>query len=105
MSSAAAEGHVSEHVVSLKIYITIFVTLLVLTGVTVLVATIDLGRLNVIVALTIAVTKAVLVLLYFMHLRYSPRLTWLVTGAAFAWLAILIGLTIADPLTRSLLVH
>jgi len=90
----------SEHIVSTRAYVAIFLALLILTGLTVAAATVDLGRLNVIVALTIAVTKAVLVLLYFMHLRYSPHLTWLVTGTAFVWLAILIGLTMADPLTR-----
>ena len=90
----------SEHIVSPRTYVAIFLALLILTGLTVAAATVDLGRLNVIVALSIAVTKAVLVLLYFMHLRYSPQLTWLVTGVAFVWLAILIGLTMADPLTR-----
>jgi len=90
----------SEHVVSLRIYYAIFVTLMVLTALTVAAAGADLGRLNVVVALTIAVVKATLVLLYFMHLRYSPRLTWLVVGVAMGWLLVLILLTIADPLTR-----
>jgi cytochrome c oxidase subunit 4 len=91
----------SEHVVSLRIYYAIFVTLMVLTALTVTAAEFDLGHLNVVVALTIAVVKATFVLLYFMHLRYSPRLTWLVVGVAMGWLLVLILLTIADPLTRT----
>lgn len=90
----------TSHVVSLRTYFLIFTALMVLTGVTVAVATVDLGRLNIITALSIAVLKATLVLLYFMHLRYSPRLTWLVVGAAFLWLALMIGMTLVDPLTR-----
>lgn len=90
----------SEHIVSAKIYLVIFAALLVMTGVTYGVALLDLGRLNVIVALTIAVIKAVLVVLYFMHVRYSSRLTWVVVVAGFFWLAIMIGLTMSDYLTR-----
>jgi cytochrome c oxidase subunit 4 len=90
----------SEHVVSVRAYFGIFFVLMALTAVTVGAAMLDLGRLNIVVAMTIAVIKATLVLLYFMHLRYSPRLTWLVVGVAFAWLGILIGLTMVDPLTR-----
>ena len=91
----------SEHVVPVRSYYAIFLALMVLTALTVFVATIDLGPLNVIAALTIAVVKATLVLLYFMHLRYSPRLTWLVVSVAFVWLAIMIGLTLSDQLTRT----
>jgi cytochrome c oxidase subunit 4 len=90
----------SEHVVPVRIYVTIFAVLLVFTALTVFVSGIDLGRLNTVVALTIAVTKAVLVLLYFMHLRYSTRLTWLVVSAGFVWLGILILFTMTDMLTR-----
>jgi cytochrome c oxidase subunit 4 len=90
----------SEHVVPVRIYFTIFALLLVCTAVTVFVSSIDLGRMNTVVALTIAVTKAVLVVLYFMHLRYSTRLTWLVVSAGFTWLGILILFTMTDVLTR-----
>lgn len=90
----------SEHVVPTRTYYAIFIALIVLTAGTVWVATLDLGRLNIIAALAIAVIKAALVLLYFMHLRYSPRLTWLIVSVAFVWLAILIGLTMSDELTR-----
>ena len=91
----------SEHVVSRRTYYAIFITLMVLTAVTVWVATLDLGRLNIVAALAIAVIKATLVLLYFMHLRHSPRLTWLIVSVAFVWLLILIGLTMSDELTRT----
>lgn len=91
----------SEHVVPVRIYFTIFATLLVLTALTVFVSGIDLGRMNTVAALAIAVTKAVLVILYFMHLRYSTRLTWLVVSAGFVWLGILILFTMTDVLTRS----
>jgi cytochrome c oxidase subunit 4 len=90
----------SEHIVSAKIYLFIFAALLVMTGITYWVSLIDLGPLNVIVALTIAVIKAVLVVLYFMHVRYSSRLTWVVVVSGFFWLAIMIALTMSDYLTR-----
>ena len=91
----------SGHIVPLRIYVLIFVALIVLTGVTTWVAFVDLGRWNTIVALAIAVTKMTLVILYFMQLRYSQGLTRLVVLASFMFLAILIGLTTVDALTRS----
>src|SRR6476620_10061967 len=91
----------SEHVVSRKIYFAIFGALMVLTAVTVWVANFDLpGPLNAIVALSIAVFKATLVVLYFMHVRYSSKLTWVFVGAGLIWLIILIAFTLSDFLTR-----
>ena len=90
----------AEHVTSRKIYFLVFAALIVLTVVTWLVAQVDLGWANDVVALTIAVTKAMLVLLFFMHVRYSTRMTILTATAGFFWLAILIGLTLSDYLTR-----
>ena len=90
----------AEHVESRKVYYAIFGALLVLTYLTVAVSRVDLGRLNTIVALTIAVTKAVLVVLFFMHVRHSSRLTKLVVVGGFVWLALLIGLTMADFVSR-----
>jgi cytochrome c oxidase subunit 4 len=90
----------SEHVTSRRVYYAVFAALIVLTYVTVVVSRIDLGRFNTIVALTIAVTKAVLVVLFFMHVRGSTRLTKLVVVSGFAWLALMIGLTMADVMTR-----
>ena len=91
----------SKHVLSIKLYAVIFIALVALTLTTTGVAFIDLGgNLNVIVALTIAVVKALLVILFFMHVRYSDRLTWIFVGAGFFWLAIMMALTLGDFLTR-----
>lgn len=91
----------AEHVTSRKVYFLVFAALMVLTIVTWLVAQVNLGWANDVVALTIAVTKALLVLLFFMHVRYSTRMTILTATAGFFWLAILIGLTLTDYLTRN----
>ena len=92
----------SEHIVQPRIYLAIFLALILGTGLTVLAAFSDFpGPLNVVVALTIAVIKATLVVLYFMHVRYSPRLIWLVIGSALFWLAIMFALTISDYWTRT----
>jgi cytochrome c oxidase subunit 4 len=88
------------HVVSWRVYLAVFAALCVLTGVTVLVTGFDFGPLNLIVALGVAVTKASLVVLYFMHARYSPRLTGVVIAASIAFLAILVFLTLTDYLSR-----
>ncbi|HYV05613.1 MAG TPA: cytochrome C oxidase subunit IV family protein [Blastocatellia bacterium] len=90
----------SEHVVSRRIYFIIFGLLIVLTAATVWVATFDLGPLNAVVALSIAVLKATLVVLYFMHVRYSSKLTWVFVAAGFFWLAILLAFTFSDYATR-----
>ena len=87
--------------ISIKGYLAVFVALLVLTALTTGVAFIDLGGIgNVAVALTIAVIKAVLVTLYFMHLRYSSRLTMVFAAAGIFWLGIMIVLTLSDYLSR-----
>ncbi len=91
----------SQHVVSKKVYFSVFATLMVLTLVTIEVSFADLGRLNAVVALTIAVCKATLVVLYFMHVRYSSRLTWIVISSGFFWLVIMIALTMSDYLSRT----
>jgi cytochrome c oxidase subunit 4 len=95
----------SEHIVSKKIYFLIFGALMVGTILTVAAAFVDLDHVftgaNTVVALTIAVIKATLVVLYFMHVRYSTRLTWVIVVAGFFWLAILFALTMADYLSRS----
>jgi cytochrome c oxidase subunit 4 len=88
------------HVVPIPIYLAVFAALMVGTALTVWVAFIDLGALNDVAMLTIAVTKAVLVVLFFMHVRYSGRLTGFVVSAGFVWLAIMLALTLQDYLTR-----
>ena len=92
----------SEHIVQPRVYIVIFLALMLGTGLTVFAAFHDFpGPLNAVVALTIAVIKATLVVLYFMHVRYSSRLIWLVIGSALFWLAIMFALTISDYWTRT----
>lgn len=95
----------SEHrIVSPKIYIAIFAVLMVCTILTVVAAEIDLnqyfGGLNIIVALTIAVLKASLVVLFFMHGKYSPKRTQMVIIASIFWLAIMLFMTMGDYATR-----
>ena len=77
-----------------------FLALLILTAATTVVATIDLGQLNVVMALFIAVLKMLLVALFFMHLRHSTILTKVVVGGGMLWLAILLMLSLADFSTR-----
>ena len=90
----------SEIVVPKKIYIAVWLALLVLLGLTVAVAYVHLGRLNVVAAMAIAFLKASVIILYFMHVRYASRLTWLFVGAGFFWLALLFVLTFGDYFTR-----
>ena len=90
----------SEHIVSPKIYAVIFLVLMVGTFLTVFAAGRDFGRMNIVIALGIATIKATLVILFFMHGKYSSRRTKLVIVSGFFWLAIMLGLTIADYSTR-----
>jgi len=85
---------------TVKTFVAVWATLLVLTAVTVFVATLNLGPFNPIVALGIATVKALLVLLFFMELRYSTALTKVVVIAAVFFLMLLLGLTLSDYLTR-----
>jgi cytochrome c oxidase subunit 4 len=91
---------VSEHIVSPKLYVVIFFSLMIFTLLTVFAATKDFGRWNIVIALVIATIKASLVILFFMHGKYSARRTKLVIVAGFFWLAIMLGLTLADYSTR-----
>jgi len=89
-----------EHVDSIKTYTLVFLSLLALTAVTTVVATVDLGPFSVVVALLIAVVKMMLVALFFMHLRHSTILTKVVVGGGMLWLAILLVLSLSDFVTR-----
>jgi len=89
-----------EYVDSLKTYTVVFVSLLALTAATTIVATIDLGPFNVVMALLIAVVKMLLVALFFMHLRHSTILTKVVVGGGMLWLGILLVLSLSDFVTR-----
>jgi len=91
----------SEHIVSVRVYIGIFLALLLGTALTVAAAFYDFPwRLNTIVALTIASVKATLVVLYFMHVRYSTRLVWVIVASALFWMGILFAFTFSDYFTR-----
>jgi cytochrome c oxidase subunit IV len=91
-----------EHIISSKLYIGIWATLMCLTVITASVAFIDLGPLNTVVALVIATLKALLVVLFFMHVKYaSEKLTKMVIVAAVFWLLLLLFLSLADYSTRS----
>lgn len=90
----------AQHIVPVKVYLGVFVALLTLTALTTGVAYIDLGPINTVAALAIAVTKMLLVVLFFMHVKYSSGLTRIVILAGFFWLAILIALTLSDVFTR-----
>ncbi|MCH8275311.1 MAG: cytochrome C oxidase subunit IV family protein [Armatimonadetes bacterium] len=90
----------SVHILPVKVYVRVFVALMVGLAITVWVATQDLGTWNTIVAMTIAVAKAMVVALFFMHLRYSSRLTMIWAGAGVFFLLILFALTMGDFDTR-----
>ena len=90
---------------SAKTYTIVFLALLALTGVTTAVAYLDLGHFSVVVALTIAVVKMLLVALFFMHLRHSNKLTRIVVAGGLLWLGILIVLSMSDLLTRDWLMQ
>ncbi len=89
------------HHPTLGTYLAVFVALIVLLIVTVAVAEMDFGRFSFPVAVAVASIKAVLIIMFFMHVRYSPPLIWLVSCAGFFWLAILFTLTLADYFTRA----
>jgi len=93
-------GHDETHVVPVKVYVGVFLTLLVMTAITTLVSGIDLGPWNTVVALGIAVFKATLVVLFFMNVKYGSRLTPVVIAGGIFWLLIMIALTFSDFATR-----
>ena len=94
-------GHAApHHQAPLAAYFVVFGALMVLTVLTVWVSRIDLGAMNTAVAMAIAIVKALVVILWFMHVIHSPRLTWIVVISSFLWLAVLFVLTFSDYLTR-----
>jgi cytochrome c oxidase subunit IV len=95
-----SEHEHTEHIVSPGTYLVIIITLLILTGATVAAAYVNLGRLNIVVALAIATLKATLVVLFFMHAKYSPQRTKLVIFAGIFWLLMLLFMTLSDYASR-----
>jgi cytochrome c oxidase subunit 4 len=94
-------GEHKHHIVPIRHYIGVFLALIVLTFATYYTALIDMGPLNVLVAMTIAVVKALLVVLIFMHVKYSNKLIQTLVVASVLWLLIMFGFTGGDYLTRS----
>jgi cytochrome c oxidase subunit 4 len=90
----------ADHVAPKSLYYAVFAALIVGTLLTYAAARVDMGALNNVVMLTIALTKALLVILFFMHVRWGTRLTWLVVASGFFWLFIMFSITMADFLTR-----
>lgn len=95
----------SEHIVSKATYYRTFGALLVLTALTTAVAFVNLHSLNIVVALLIAGLKAGLVITFFMHVKYSSRLTKMWVAVGFIWLFIMLAITMTDYLSRSWLVY
>lgn len=91
----------APHITPTRVYYIIFGVLIFCTFLTVQISFLDLGPVNAIAALTIAVFKATLVVLFFMHAWYSPRLTWAVVLGSVFWLGILITMTMTDYVTRA----
>ena len=93
----------SVHVTPIRVYLMVFAILMVGTALTVGAAFVQMGAFNDIVAMAIAVTKATFVVLYFMHVRHSTKLTKITVVSGFLWLAILVALLLSDYVTRGFL--
>jgi cytochrome c oxidase subunit 4 len=102
------DTHESDHhIVPVSLYIKVILLLMVLLIITLGAAMVDFSKIspvlapmNIIIAMTIAVVKAVLIILYFMHVRFSSKLVWVFAGAAFYWVVILFVLTLTDYMSR-----
>jgi cytochrome c oxidase subunit 4 len=96
------QAHTEEHhIVPIRVYVIVFLTLILLTWVTAWVSTVDLGPMNIYVALSIAIFKASIVALFFMHVKYSSRLTKLIVCSGILWLLFLLFVTMGDFWTRN----
>ena len=94
----------STHIVPVSVYLKVFATLMVLLVLTIAVAGLPLGTgVNAAIAFTIALVKALIVILYFMHVRYGTRLVWLWAAAGFFWLIIMFTITLSDYVFRTAL--
>jgi cytochrome c oxidase subunit 4 len=100
VTNAQSHDTHSTALITPRTYVVVFVALIVLTVVTVGLSFLELGPWHLVAGMGIGVVKAVLVILFFMHVLHSDRLTWIVIAAGFFWLALLIGGTIADYLSR-----
>jgi cytochrome c oxidase subunit IV len=100
-SSKSEHFDPSSHIVPVSMYVAIWATLMIFTAITVFAATLELHVFNIVLALLIATFKGTLVVLFFMHLRYSTKLTMVTVVAAIFFLLILFGLSMTDYLTRA----
>jgi cytochrome c oxidase subunit 4 len=100
-SNVTNPEHADHHIITPKTYIAVFVTLLVFTGITVGAAYVDLGVLNPVVALAIACFKAVIVILFFMHVKFQSKLVKMTVGAGFFTFLVLITMTLTDYMSRA----
>jgi cytochrome c oxidase subunit 4 len=100
-SNVTNPEHAEHHVVTPRTYIIVFITLLIFTGITVIAAYVDLHIFNPIVALAIATFKAVVVILYFMHVKYQSRLIKMTVGAGFFTFLVLTTMTLSDYMSRA----
>src|SRR4051794_12667115 len=98
----AGAGHVDDHEAhpTVRLYIQVFIALMVALALAVAVGYLVGGWTGTILSFAIGIFKAVLILLYFMHVRYGTRLTWIFAGASFLWLGILLVMTLNDYMTR-----
>ena len=87
-------------IVPVLVYVRVAMALLALLGLTITISFIDLGDVNLVIALTIAIVKATLVVLFFMHMRHSPRVNWIVGIAGITWLFFMLILSMSDFMTR-----
>jgi len=103
MAKHVTDEHIApeSHVVPISLYVAIWAALMVGTGLTVFAASVELGIFNIVVALLIATIKGTLVVLFFMHLRYSTKLTMITVVAAIFFLLIMFSLSMTDYLTRA----
>jgi cytochrome c oxidase subunit IV len=95
------DHHADHNHPTIGVYVSVFIALLLLLVVTVVVSEMEFGAANFVVAAGIATIKAALIILFFMHVKYSSRLVWLLAGAGYFFLAILFALTLADYFTRT----
>ena len=105
MSTESHSDSHAHHVVPIRTYLMVFSALTFLMFLTVGVATIHLGPFNIVVAMAIAITKAVLIMLFFMHVKYSSKLTWVFVAGAFVWFALMIVLVSMDFASRGMQVY
>ena len=99
----STHSHVEEHhITNNKTYFIVWAALMVMTAITVYVSYINFGILNIVIALVVASIKATIVALYFMHLKFEDSITWVFALFPLSLLALLIGMTITDTFTRTI---